>query len=66
MYSAGQAETEDHHGDCVAPALIIFVYHKTREEAETLYHTNEDGTKFICLQTVKNLLMMLRGGGGAE
>ena len=46
---------------CVPPALIIFVYHKTREEAGTLYQTNEDGSKFyfICSQTMKNIPMIV-------
>ena len=49
---------------CVAPALIIFVYHKTREEAGALNHINEDGTNFICSVTVKNIPISLCTEGG--
>ena len=53
---------------CVGPALIIFVYHKTREEAGTVYQTNEDGSKFhfICSQTMKNIPMILFIAGGGD
>ena len=47
-------------GLCVAPELITFVYHKTREEATTLCHTNEDPTDFIWYETRDNLLMILQ------
>ena len=54
----------------VPPALIIVVYHKTREEAGTVYQTNEDGSTFyfICSQTMKNIPMILfiAGGGHAR